>query len=566
MPYPKRLIEVDLPIKRISEIARYEKKSAGHGHINTIHIWWSRKPLGVCRAIAAASLWPDPCDKNCPQEFIEESKKIIIRIAERYLHLLSPESFKRFNQYRINKKLLESNKEVQKALLDFIADLTDTEKCSVSEFTDLAVKLTLAASSSMHPHVNGKPVVLDPFSGGGSFPLEATRIGASAISSDLSPVAIMINKVLLEYLPNAEKNLFKLIDKYGKQILSETHKELQNIYPEYADGSKPVAYLYARAIICEGPNCGAKVPMITSLWLQKKGKTKVALELIPDPKNKAVKFEIVYNPKKVDGFTAKRGNVVCPCCGFTTPINSVRKQFINNNGGTSNAQMIAVVYSKDNQTGRIFRLPSDLEINSVKLSSKLAKEKEKNYLEKIGEIPLNTELPLMSGVFNVPIYGIDTWRKLYSDRQYLVLLTLAEKIAKLESNAELNKLQPQTKNAIITCLALVHSKLADLANSICHWEPNVPTVQNLYGRQAIGMSWNFAEGNIFGDSRGSWGLALSSLVKVVETNSNRWDSATVEIGNAINHFLPDDSVQVILTDPPYYNAVPYADLSELFYL
>lgn len=566
MPYPKRLIEVDLPIRRISEIARYEKKSAGHGHLNTLHIWWSRKPLGVCRAVAAASLWPDPCDENCPEEFMEESKKTILEISDKYLHLVSNESYKRFNKYRSNKKILDNKEELQKALLDFIADITNTEKCNSQELTELASKLTLVASRCIHPHIIGKPVVLDPFSGGGSFPLEASRIGAFAIATDLSPVAIMINKVLLEYLPEAEPNLSLLINKYGKKILNETKRELTNIYPSFPDGSISVAYLFSRSIRCEGPNCGAKVPMITSLWLQKKGKTKVALKLMPDIKSKCVNFEIEINPKKVEGITAKRGNVICPCCGFTTPVNSVRKQFIENDGGTRNAQMIAVVYSKENQIGRIFRLPTDLELNSIKLSSKLVKGKEQSYSEKTSQIPLDSELPLMSGVFNAPIYGIDTWRKLYSDRQYLVLLTLAEKIAQLEDDSELNKLKPNTKKAIITCLALVQSKLADLANSLCTWEPNVPTVQHLYGRQAIGMSWNFAEGNIFGDSRGSWNLVLSSIIKVVEANSNKWNSATVEIGNAANHFLPDDSVQVILTDPPYYNAVPYADLSDLFYL
>jgi adenine-specific DNA methylase len=566
MPYPKRLIEVDLPIRRISEIARYEKKSAGYGHLNTLHIWWSRKPLGVCRAVAAASLWPDPCDNNCPEKFITEAKLILLEIADNFLHLLSQQSFKRFNKYRENRKLLDKKLELQKALLDFIADLTNTEKCNNPELPLIAQRITKVATETMHPNLGGQPVVLDPFSGGGSFPLEATRVGASSIGSDLSPVAIMINKVLLEYLPTADENLALIVDKFGKQILRETEEELKNLYPSFSDGSTPVAYLFARAVICEGPSCGAKVPMITSLWLQKKGKTKVALKIVPDIENKVVGFEIITNPKKVEGFTAKRGNVICPCCGFTTSVDSVRKQFTNSNGGTTNAQMIAAVYSKENQNGRIFRLPSELELKSINLASKLVKKKEESYIKDGLEIPLNVELPLMSGVFNAPIYGINTWRKLYSDRQYLVLLTLAEKIALLENNPELSKLKGNTKQAVITCLGLVQSKLADLANALCTWEPNVPTVQHLYGRQAIGMSWNFAEGNIFGSSRGSWNLVLSSIVKVIEANSKKWNSATVEISNASNHFLPDDSVQVILTDPPYYNAIPYADLSELFYL
>ena len=179
--------------------------------------------------------------------------------------------------------------------------------------------------------------------------------------------------------------------------------------------------------------------------------------------------------------------------------------------------------------------------------------------------PLAEELPLMSGVFNAPIYGIDSWRLLYSPRQFLVMTSFAKKISELSDRKEIAHLPASLSAALITCLGLVHSKLADLANSLCNWEPNVPTVQHLFGRQAIQMSWDFAEGNILGDSRGSWQLCLKSLVKVLDTNSGLWSRGEVAQCDAGAHILPDDSAAAIITDPPYYNAVPYADLSDFFY-
>jgi adenine-specific DNA methylase len=177
---------------------------------------------------------------------------------------------------------------------------------------------------------------VDPFAGGGSIPLEALRVGADAFASDLNPVPVLLNKVVLEYIPKYGQRLADEVRKWGEWIKREAEKELAEFYPKDADGATPIAYLWARTIQCEGPACGAKVPLIRSLWLAKKASRTVALQLMPNKKTKCVDFQIIVKQREgwvdqadpeitienpqFDG-TVKRGSVTCPCCGYTTPVN-----------------------------------------------------------------------------------------------------------------------------------------------------------------------------------------------------------------------------------------------------
>jgi len=231
--YPRRLIEVDLPIKRISAHARREK-SIRHGHIRALHIWWARRPLAACRA------------------------------------------------------------------------------------------LTQAAHEALGGEPGTRPLVVDPFAGVGAIPLEALRVGADAFASDLNPAAVLLNKVVLEYIPkygNAEfrfkqdrqdaqdagkenpdhpvhpvdssgeivlHGLAEAVRYWGNWIKEQAKKELAEFYPKDPDGAIPIAYLWARTIKCEGPGCGAEVPLMRSLWLAKKGERSVALQFVLDAKRRRV--------------------------------------------------------------------------------------------------------------------------------------------------------------------------------------------------------------------------------------------------------------------------------------
>ena len=275
MKYPKRLIEVDLPIKRISAHARREK-SIRHGHICTLHIWWARRPLAACRAVICASLWPDPADELCPDEFRKTARELMTKWAKDHLKLMSEESSRRFIAILKDDSKLDDNVELRKALLDFIADFANWDNSTVPEYLETSRLLTQAAHEALGGEPGSRPLVVDPFAGGGAIPLEALRVGADAFASDLNPVAVLLNKVVLEYIPKYGQKLADEVRKWGQWVREQAEKELAQLYPKDSDGAVPIAYLWARVIQCEGPICGAEIPMMRSLWLAKKGKKSTA--------------------------------------------------------------------------------------------------------------------------------------------------------------------------------------------------------------------------------------------------------------------------------------------------
>ncbi|MDC8448554.1 MAG: DUF1156 domain-containing protein [Nitrospira sp.] len=279
MQYPKRLIEVDLPIKRISAHARREK-SIRHGHISTLHIWWARRPLAACRAVICAALWPDPVDPLCPETFRATTRRLMEKWATDHLKLCGEESGRNFVAIQKGPNLLKDNSILRRALLDFIADFANWDNSTVKEYLDTSRALTQAAHEALGGAPGTKALVVDPFAGGGSIPLEALRVGADAFASDLNPIPVLLNKVVLEYIPKYSQRLADEVRKWGEWVKREAEKELAEFYPKDPDGATPIAYLWARTIQCEGPGCGAQVPLIRTLWLAKKANRSVALQLL----------------------------------------------------------------------------------------------------------------------------------------------------------------------------------------------------------------------------------------------------------------------------------------------
>jgi len=298
--YPKRLIEVDLPIKRISAHARREK-SIRHGHISTLHIWWARRPLAACRAVILASLWPDPADPNCPVEFLNAARRAMQEWTthERQI-LLSPESRRRFDGARKNPTLFDDLVELRGGLLDFIADFANWDNSTDSTYLATSRALTAAAHEALGGVPGTRPLVLDPFAGGGSIPLEALRVGADAFASDLNPIPVLLNKVVLEYIPKYGQKLADEVRKWGDWIKQEAEIELAAYYPHDIDDAVPSAYFWARTIISEAPGqgkTGIEIPLLRSMWLSKKGKRKFAYRWIRDEKGniKTEERQVTYS-------------------------------------------------------------------------------------------------------------------------------------------------------------------------------------------------------------------------------------------------------------------------------
>lgn len=580
LKYPKRLIEIDLPIKRISAHSRREK-SIRHGHISTLHIWWARRPLAACRAVICAALWPDPADPLCPTAFRDKVRtEMLAWTSHERQKLLSMESRQRFEAARQNPSLFDDLTELRGALLDFIADFANWDNSTVREFLDTSRALTQAAHEALGGVPGTRPLLVDPFAGGGSIPLEALRVGADAFASDLNPVPVLLNKVVLEYIPKYGQRLADEVRKWGSWIKAEAEKELAEFYPKDADGATPIAYLWARTIQCEGPGCGAEVPLIRSLWLANKAKRCVALQLLPNKKAKHVDYQIIVkqheewvdqtNPKtkienpKFDG-TVKRGSVTCPCCGYTTPVARVREQIKARSGGAHDASLMCVVYTKPNEKGRHYRSANTREIKAATTASARLKEQIVSVNGSHTLVP-NEGTPAINShrsVASARVYGMDTWADLFTPRQALALTTLVRLIGK---SVEKMDSDDEMKRAVKVCLAINFGRVTDLANSLCGWTLDTQCVKHLFSRQALPMVWNFAESVITSDSAGSWGVVTERFPDVLASIGSDWHPSTVQKSDATMHPLPSDSAQALFTDPPYYDAVPYAEVSDFFYV
>lgn len=483
--------------------------------------------------------------------------------------LMSAESFTRFEAANKDSKKYEDNENLRYMLLDFIADFANWDKSTNEHYLRTSRALTNAAHIANGGEPGTRPLVVDPFAGGGAIPLEALRVGADAFASDLNPVPVLLNKVVLEYIPKYGQPLADEVRKWGKWVKDEAEKELDQFYPKDSDGSTPIAYLWARTIQCEGPGCGAEVPLIRSLWLAKKGRCPVALRMVQKPGEKRVDFEIIQTPKEKDvsDGTVKRGSATCPCCGFTTPVASVRVQMKARKGGAHDARMFAVVTTRATEQGRFYRLPTEADRAVVRVASD---ELERRKSEWRGELSLVPEepTPAMSGhraVSSVGIYGMDRWCDLYTPRQLLTLTTLVRLVRGLESN-EMTKIRPELLEPLQTILGCAINREAEHSTSLCRWNSTGQKLQATFGRQAIPMLWDFCETNVFGDSVGSWESILECVLIPFETASTLPGSGQAVQSTAICHPLPDDSANAFITDPPYYDAVPYADLADFFYV
>jgi hypothetical protein len=596
--YPKRLIEVDLPIRRISAHARREK-SIRHGHISTLHIWWARRRLAACRAVICAALWLDPADPLCSPAFREAAATLILGFARKVTtdtklanEHCSPENFKLWSRLvaedekakglRLNAEADQSDTSgfrlqplaLRHALLDFIADFANWDNSTVREYLDTSRAITAVAHNALsNPNFKlpaegadfsianlksqianlPRPLVLDPFCGGGSIPLEALRVGADAFASDLNPVSVLINKLILEYIPKYGRCLADEVRKWGEWIKREAKKELAKFDPKNPDGAAPIAYLWARTIQCEGPNCGAEVPLIRSLWLAKKANRSIALQLVPRRRARRVDFQIIVNqrggwvnqddPKikiedpKFEG-TVKRGSATCPCCGCTTPVSHVRAQLTTKRGGANSARLLSVVTRQPNQQGRFFRLATHADEIAIRAAGHELEKRKNQHRGQLSLVP--DENNDESSMFNnsVPIYGMVTWGDMFSNRQLLAITTLVHCVQ--EARRRINIDDSSLATAIATSLAFCVDKVADLGNSYCRWEPVAQCPRQLFARQAIPMVWDPAESVPTGDSSGSFGIMVERYVHVLEQLGSNWGIGQCERASATHHPLLDD--------------------------
>lgn len=602
MSYPKRLIEIDLPIKRIGVHARREK-SIRHGHISTLHIWWARRPLAACRAVLCASLWPDPSDESCPVQFVDFAKREMIRWSDNdHLQLLSKESLAHFIKVNHDNRLVDNPVFLRQLLLDFIADFSNWDNSFQREYLLTSRALTKSAHMALGGEVGTSPVMVDPFAGGGAIPLEGARIGCDSFASDLNPIAILLNKAHLEIIPGQTSNLRDSFIEEAQAIFERSKGELSRYYKgiehpeaghylpeiqttinkldsswkfESIKSEIPIAYLWARQIKCEGPGCGIEIPLLRTTQIVKKARKNIFVDVTLSENGKEITTKLVYdNSNRIQDIgTVKKGAAICPKCNFITKSSSVRAQLSRLNGGTNEARLIAVVTKlvvnrrsgkltkAFEELGKFYRNPCELDLKNIE---EVRKKVVSISTERLGNYSLIPNEPTPEGkgggagrAFSQRNYGIDLFSHAYTDRQILTLTTFAKQIH--ESSA---------KFSIKVFLAFALGRVSDLSMSLCRWLPSLEAIAAANGGQnRMPVTLDFTESNPLSDSGGNWMGQVEWISRVIQNlTDSELSKGSVIQSPAQDAYMPNESVDILFTDPPYYDAFPYSDLSDYYFI
>ncbi|MDO9538226.1 MAG: DUF1156 domain-containing protein [Thermoplasmata archaeon] len=555
----KRLAEVDFPLATVTKYSAIEK-SKKTGTVAAIHIWWARRPLAACRAMNLACLLPDPADKQCPTDLQKVIALALDKFEIRASKLQTKLELGKGNWNEKDNGNLKANRNrplnLRKRLLKYIGEYSNWDVRTNKHWNTCAQEMVLGC------YDNNSPILLDSFAGGGSIPLEAMRVGAKPIATDLNPIPILINKFQLEFLPNAGKDFITRMRKEAERINDELQKELSEFYPipkELQGKEVPIGYICARTIRCEGVDCGISFPLLSSPWVaeNKHKPTSRYSYSFSKGNGKSVEVGIVKNPRadEVLKKTVEDGNATCPICGHKTPVSSVKKQLSMREGGTMDSQLLVIIGTEIGDSGRTYRLPT--------IGERTARQKAVEYYNKILNENINgfqllpTEpLPPQGTLgFNVQSYALTEWNHLFTPRQAITQMMLCKKVIEIEDPA------------IRMGLAFVVSKLADLNCTLCGWRSNVEFFGRVFAMQTISMNWDFYEINPFNTEGGvNWLRRLKGVEEGIEAAElgAKWTPPIIEIADATQHPLPDNSVDVFATDPPYYDKVPYSNLSNFF--
>lgn len=545
----KRLAEVDFPIGAVSKHAAREK-SIRHGHPSTLHLWWARRPLAACRAMLLGLLLPDPCDEQCPPAFKQQARALLAKIKM--------------------KQVGTDDLALRRGLLHFIGDFANWDLAANPLYLEVGRGLVQAA------HPDEPPLVVDPFAGGGSIPLEALRLGAEAFASDLNPVACLILKVMLEEIPRHGPGLADELRRVGGEIKAAAEQELAAFYPPDADGARPIAYLWARTVQCESPDCGAEIPLMRSLWLSKKPKRRRALrfKVVRSKTTTPPRVELeLFTPAKeseVPGGTVSRARATCPCCGAVLPPERVRYQLAAQRGGadvvfdaqgkrTGGARLLAVVTLKPGEQGRHYRLSTSRDYTTIWQSmqrlAELTATPLPNGMSRVPDEPTPAGGGSGAGrAFSVQRYGMMQWGDLFTARQKLALMSLSDQIRQTSSRH------------LQTIFGAVIGRCADYWSSGVIWAQEGEFVAHTFGRQALPIVWDFAEAVPWASASGNLQGAIDWVALCVESWNRNKVSGQVQNADACNSPLPIESCSVWFTDPPYYDAIPYSDLSDFFFV
>jgi putative DNA methylase len=543
--YNKKLIEVALPLMAISEASAAEK-TLKNSHPANLHMWWARRPLAAARAVVWASLVDDPS--------------------------AHPDRFPTIEDQALERK----------HLFDLLEHLVQWE---ASDDQDVLHRARQKIAESCGGEC---PTVLDPFGGGGAIPLESLRLGLPTITGDLNPVAVLIQRLMLQAVPrfantapvhrSAQRGfdewagaggLARDLQLYGRQLLDLAHDKLGAHYPQVVLSSggsaTPIAWIWARTVKSPDPAFPHHVPLVKSWILAKKpGKPTIHVSPEVDPEGGGIRYEIRVGGE-VASATVARGVGRCLATGAPIPGDYIKAEAVAGRLGTA---LLAV--AAEGHRSRVYEAPSEVQVVAA-------------------DVPEPPWLP--SGAMSdhpqymgTPRYGLDEWWKLFTPRQLLILTSLVDGLDTIHANVRADAeadLPPDDRpfavgghgprayaDAVCLTLMCAIDKLADLNNSLARWEPVAQCPRQLFGRQAVQMTWDYAEANPFSSSSGSFMTIVEGIARTLDGRAfvlPRGREAEVQQRDAESRVRGSDSV-VVSTDPPYYDNVPYSDLSDFFYV
>lgn len=564
----KKLIEVALPLEAINRESMHEKSVPRRGHPATLHLWWARRPLATCRAVLFASIVDDPDQEGVPQALLEQVDRLPL-----------PED--RGPDWAG----LALGEQRRKRLFGFIEKLSRWENSNNEAILTAASKLIQAATGDK------PPAVLDPFCGGGSIPLEAHRLGLDAHASDLNPVAVLVTKSLIEIAPrfagcppvnptdrsrglgapwNGAAGLAADVRSYGQWMRDEAEKRMTRLYPkaklpnQSAGGETTViAWLWARTVVCPNPACGAQMPLARSFWLSTKAGKRAWIEPVVDRAARAVRFEVRSGQGMPRDGTVNRRGATCIVCETPVPFDHVRAE---GRAGRMGSQLMAIV--AEGQRGRVY-LPANEEHERVAASAEPTWAPE-------------TALPEQALGFRVQLYGMTRHRDLFTPRQLAAMSMFSDLVGEARERARRDaeaaglpdNAVPLAEggsgaaayaDAVATYLAFAVSKLADWSSSICSWIHRIEGVRDTFARQAIPMVWDYVEINPLSGSVGNYRNHVEWVadgIAGLPCHEPAGHVRQLDATSALNGVVQP----LVATDPPYYDNIGYADLSDFFYV
>jgi len=554
----RKLIEVSIPLDEINKQSAREK-SIRHGHPSTLHLWWARRPLATARAVLFAQLVDDPSVRE--DEFIAEARQKGYEDPEGWAG------------HRI--------KQERERLFDLITRMVDWDNLGDEALFD-AVRAEIMKSTNGNP-----PAILDPFAGGGTIPLEAQRLGLEAHASDLNPVAVLINKALIEIpskfaghepvFPGAAgtrtdwpkaTGLAEDVRRYGEWMRDEAQKRIGHLYPKAklpgGGEATVIAWIWARTVTCPNPACGIEMPLVRSWWLgKKKGKEAYVVPTVVGGKVEyGIGHDLGQGPSKdVDGTMSGRKGAVCVGCGTAVSTDYIKEEGL---AGRLGASLIATVAEGNRQ--RIYLAPTSEHAEAAEVT-------------RPDDVP---DQPLGYDPRNLwtPAYGLGTFASLFTNRQLTALTTFSDLVVEARERVLTDALAAGVPDgvrleaggtgaaayadAVATYLGLAADRIGDRNSAVTTWDssPSKEQVRGIFARQAIAMAWDFAEANFFAKSSGTLAESIIQVANAVERLPTG-RAGEARQADAASRVL--DSL-VISTDPPYYDNISYSELSDFFYV